>query len=118
MALLMYCNHTKLQYEYKRHGCREAATLQSVEDPEFTKWKGHNAEVGHWYKLLFEAVEMFRTRVTSKDVFFTGLGARLLFENYAPWFKCPVDDSRVPQSHLVFETERARHQDDGIGRLH
>ena len=78
MSLLMYCNDTTLQYEFKKQGCRESVPLQSVRDPEFAKWKARNAEIGHWYKLLLEAVEMFGTFATAKDVFFTGLGARLL----------------------------------------
>ena len=67
-VLLTYCNNTKLQYLYKKHACRESKPIKSYKDKAFKKLKMRNREVGHWYKLLFEAVECYGSLVTEKDV--------------------------------------------------
>ena len=83
-SLLMYCNDTDLQYKYKKYGCRESDTHQSLED-----LKQSNAEIAIWYKLLVEVVHLFGERVHAKQVLYTGLNVKLCFETFAPLFYAP-----------------------------
>ena len=83
-VLLMYCNHTNLQYMYKKKGTRETSKQQTVED-----LKRANSEIGRWYKLLTEAVIMFGVRVSRGDTFFTGLNAKLSFSSFIPIWNAP-----------------------------
>lgn len=75
VVLLMYCNYTELQNKYKKLGCRSS--------------KINNAEIGHWYRLIFEAVLFFGSKVRPKNVFFTGLNTRLCFTTFAPTWSSP-----------------------------
>merc|ERR1711971_793382 len=64
-VLLMYCNLTKLQAEYKKHGCR--GKIRSVVDEEALKKR--NSKIGWWYKLIFESVFLWGTKVAAADIF-------------------------------------------------
>merc|ERR1712062_229338 len=59
------------------------------EEMTFDEFKAMNAEIGHWYQLLFEATEFFGTDVTPTNVFYTGLNVKLSFASFAPLFFCP-----------------------------
>ena len=83
-VVLMYCNDTKLQYNYKKFGCRERYKGQTLE--ELKKW---NREIAHWHRLLFEAVKFFGQLVSPTDVFYTGLNIRLCFHTFSPKFHSP-----------------------------
>ena len=83
-VVLMYCNDTKLQYNYKKFGCRERYKGQTLE--ELKNW---NREIAHWHRLLFEAVKFFGDLVSPKDVFYTGLNIRLCFHTFSPKFHSP-----------------------------
>merc|ERR1719242_469113 len=84
VVLLMYCNNTKQQYEYKKMGCRERDSHQTLED-----LKGWNREIAHFHRLLVEVVKFFGDRVGPKQVFYTGLNIMPSFNTFTPWFKCP-----------------------------
>ena len=83
-VLLMYCNDTDLQYKYKKFGCRERDSEQTLE--ELKDW---NRDIAHWHKLLNEAVIFFGNKVRQKQVFFTGLNVKLSFQTFAPLFMAP-----------------------------
>merc|ERR1712062_969422 len=83
-VLLMYCNETILQYKYKKFGCRKVN-----EEMTRKEFKAMNAEIGHWYQLLFEAITFFGTKVTPTNVFYTGLNVKLSFASFVPRFYCP-----------------------------
>ena len=89
VVLLMYCNHTLLQNEYKKRGCRESVEMTSVDDPAFSALKDMNSEIAWWYKLITESVQFWGSRVSPKQTFFTGLNCRLLFDTLSPVFNCP-----------------------------
>ena len=101
-VLLTYCNHSELQYNYKKYGCRASQHMRSFEDAEFKLFKQRNSEIGHWYKLLFEAVQFFGDKVGPKDVFYTGLNVRLLFTTFSPHFKCPFSTTVDRMKALEF----------------
>ena len=84
VALTMYCNETKLQYLYKKFGCRQSSEEQTVED-----LKELNSEIGHWYRLLMEATRFFGSPVKSGNVFYTGLNVKLSFSTFAPVWLSP-----------------------------
>lgn len=90
-CLLLYCNHTELQFNYKKHGCRERA------GQSWDKFKAKNAEIGHWYRLLNEVVIFYGTDCAPTDVFYTGLSIKLSFTTFAPdWcspFSTTVDET-------------------------
>ena len=66
VVLLMYCNNTKLQYEYKKMGCRERDSHQTLDD--LKRW---NREIAHFHRLLVEVVYLWGDRVTPNQVFYT-----------------------------------------------
>ena len=84
-VLLMYCNLTDLQYKYKKIGCRERDTRQTLE--ELIK---SNREIAIWHRLIFEAVHFFGDLASPQQVYYTGLNAKLSFPNFAPVFNCPI----------------------------
>ena len=84
VVLLMYCNHTDLQYKYKKFGCRKRSDEQTKED-----FKSMNSEIGHFYRLLTEVVNVFGCFANSNNVFYTGLNVKLSFSNFSPEFLCP-----------------------------
>eukprot|EP01083_Nonionella_stella_P256805 879723_1 len=84
LVLMMYCNLSDLQHHYKKMGCREKH--QNEDSAECIK---RNQEIGHWYKLLSEAVIMYGTQVKHGQVFYTGINIRVSFDTYTPKFRCP-----------------------------
>ena len=72
-VLLMYCNDTKLQYTYKKFGCREMGNEQTIE--ELKEW---NREIAHWYRLLVEMVYFYGEYVSRQQVFYTGMCRNVL----------------------------------------
>ena len=94
-VLLMYCNLTDLQYKYKKFGCRERDKDQSLEE-----LKEMNQEIAHWHRLLDEVVLFFGDNVTPKQMFFTGLNAKLSFETFAPSFNAPFSTTGLDPSFL------------------
>ena len=91
-VLLMYCNLTQLQTDYKKHGCREKAG-EPFDLSALNALMLRNSEIGWWYKLIFETVMLWGTRVTVNDVFYTGLNKPMLFESMAPGWFCPFSTS-------------------------
>ena len=87
-VLILYCNFNKLQYHYKKHGCREHNDQETLQD-----LRKRNMEIGNWYKLLKECVLFYGTMATSSDTFYTGLNTRLLFGSFTPSFNCPISTS-------------------------
>ncbi len=85
LVLLMYCNLDTLQRVYKAQGCRSIKANESLEDI-----KVRNKEIGHWYQTLFETIEFYGTDVSEKDIFYTGMNIRVVFDTFAPEFTCPV----------------------------
>ena len=83
-SLLMYCNDTDLQYRYKKYGCRESDSHQSLKD-----LKKNNAEIAWWYKLLVEMVHVFGEKVRANQLLFTGLNVKLGSQTFAPVFNAP-----------------------------
>merc|ERR550525_2156325 len=65
IVLLMYCNNTKLQYEYKKMGCRERDSHQTLKD--LKRW---NREIAHFHRLLVEVVTFWGEEVTPNQVFY------------------------------------------------
>eukprot|EP01083_Nonionella_stella_P301691 1036398_1 len=84
MVLMMYCNLSDLQHHYKKMGCRE--DHPNEDSAALIK---RNQEIGHWYKLLNEAVWIYGTQVTNDQVFYTGINIRVSFDTYTPYFRCP-----------------------------
>merc|ERR550525_117079 len=84
IVLLMYCNNTKLQYEYKKMGCRERDSKQTLNE-----LKGWNREIAHWHRLLIEVVYFWGDRVSPNQVFYTGLNIMPSFNTFSPEFNCP-----------------------------
>eukprot|EP01083_Nonionella_stella_P313805 1128051_1 len=82
--LMLYCNFTDLQRNYKKLGCREMNKHESIK--EFIQ---RNQEIGHWYKLLYEVMYGYGTFVKRGDVFYTGINIPVSFNTYTPWFNCP-----------------------------
>ena len=83
-VLLMYCNLTDLQYKYKKIGCRERDSEQTLE--ELVDW---NKEIWHWHRYFYIAVYMFGDRAVPSHVFYTGLSTKLSFPSFAPIFNAP-----------------------------
>eukprot|EP01083_Nonionella_stella_P055402 146159_1 len=83
-TLMLYCNFTDLQRNYKKHGCREANKDETI--AEFIK---RNREIGHWFKLLSEAIECYGTEVEHGQIFYTGIDIPVAFDTYTPRFMCP-----------------------------
>ena len=46
-------------------------------------------EIANWYKLLYEAVWFYGSKVKEGQKFYTGLNIRLGFETFSPRFYCP-----------------------------
>ena len=86
VVLLMYCNHTDLQNDYKKKGCREMVDIQSFEDTEFTALKSRNTEIAWWYRLITESVLFWGNRARPHHTFYTGLNIPLLFDTFSPNF--------------------------------
>ena len=86
VVLLMYCNHTELQNDYKRIGCREMVDIQSFEDPEFSELKKRNMEIAWWHRLITESVLFWGSRARPHHTFYTGLNVPLLFDTFSPNF--------------------------------
>eukprot|EP01083_Nonionella_stella_P162944 535372_1 len=84
LTLMLYCNFTELQCKYKKEGCREANKNETI--AEFIK---RNQEIGHWYKLLSEAIRFYGTKVKHGQVFYTGINIPVSFDTYTPRFMCP-----------------------------
>ena len=84
-VLLMYCNLTDLQYKYKKIGCRERDSEQTLEDLIES-----NREIAIWYRLLFEVVHFFGELASAKQIYYTGLSTKLAFPSFAPVFNCPI----------------------------
>merc|ERR1719242_287574 len=84
VVLLMYCNNTKLQYEYKKMGCRERDSHQTLDD--LKRW---NREIAHFHRLLVEVVSFWGDFVGPKQVFYTGLNIMPSFNTFTPQFYCP-----------------------------
>eukprot|EP01084_Bolivina_argentea_P045065 82953_1 len=79
-VLLLYCNLTRLQNKYKSFGCK---------GNNFNLLKKQNSQIGHWYKLLFEAISIFGEIVKSNDIFYTCMDCKLLFDTFTPIFTYP-----------------------------
>ena len=88
LPLLVYCNLTPLQYNYKKWGCRETKPDQSL-----AELITNNKEIGHWYKYFFEAIKFYGTAPKEGDILFTGLKVRLLFKSFAPRWNSPFSTS-------------------------
>ena len=85
LALMMYCNLTKLQYNYKRFCCRKMN-----DDDDEKQLINRHKEISCWYKLLVEAVEFFGDRVQSGEIYYTGINTRLVFNTFTPRFYAPI----------------------------
>eukprot|EP01083_Nonionella_stella_P159197 519078_1 len=84
VTLMMYCNYTDLQRNYKQFGCREASENETI--AEFIL---KNQQIGHWYKLLYEAIMCYGTQVKHGQIFYTGINIAVSFDTFAPQFKSP-----------------------------
>ena len=84
-VLLMYCNLTDLQYKYKKIGCRERDSEQTLE--ELKEW---NREIWYWHRFFFEATYCFGDKARPSQVFYTGLNTKLSFPTFAPVFNAPI----------------------------
>ena len=116
-VLLMYCNLTKLQAEYKKHGCRgrtSGATITTTfphletgnqnEIMELEELKKRNSEIGWWYKLIYESIMLWGTPVEVEDIFYTGLDQRMLFDSMVPIWNCPFSTSVSSTVAMNFAT--------------
>ena len=101
-VLMTYCNETEMQRKYKQFGCRDDSIIRSAQDPRFARLKRRNAQIAHWYKLLYEAVEFYGERVTTEHKFYTGMGVRLLFDSFTPQFNAPLSTTTAESIALRF----------------
>ena len=85
LSMMIYTNMTEMQYKYKKYCCRKIK-----EDDDEEKLLQRHREISNWYKLLMEAVLFYGEKVKKRDVFFTGINIRLLFNTFSPRFYCPV----------------------------
>ena len=68
MSVLLYCNLSELQYQFKRKGCRYLDNEQHNKQ-NFNKFKERNREIGNWYKLLYECVIFYGYKTTQSCLF-------------------------------------------------
>ena len=105
-VLLMYCNYTELQYQYKKKGCREMTDIQSPDDPKFEEMKRRNSEIGWWYRLIHDAVNLWGTKASKNEVFLTGLDRKMIFDDMVPHWNCPFSSTVSPLIAVNFATEK------------
>lgn len=102
LSVLLYTNHTDLQYNFKKYGTRfhdKASTF-----PELKKW---NAKIGWWYIYLCQAVLFYGSECNSKtDIFYHGLSVKLLFPNFNPTFRAPISTTTAIQVAQRFATHK------------
>eukprot|EP01083_Nonionella_stella_P232356 819790_1 len=97
-CVILYTDHTALQYNYKKYGCRRNDRTQTL-----VELKQLNSEIGWWYKIFVEAVLFYGTDVDpEKDTFYHGLSAQLLFTSFSPAFKCPISTTVDPNIAAKF----------------
>ena len=88
MVILMYTNYTDLQHDYKKIGCRESDGNNYGET-----LREKNKEIGHWYRLFFESVEIYGHRTKQRQIFYTGMKSMkygMVFPTFTPYFRCPI----------------------------
>ena len=95
IPLFMYCNNDKLQYLYKKYGCRYYHNKQTLKE-----LKEKHKEIYHWYRLLFQLCYFYGNMCQRGDVFYTGLNIRLNFNTFNPTFYAPISTST---SYLIAE---------------
>ena len=104
-AISTYCDFTDLQKLYKKFGCREITQMHSLYDAEFGALKNRHKEIAWWYRLLYEGVHFFGTRVSETDVFYTGLDCHMVFDDMVPDWFCPFSTTVSSLVALNFATE-------------
>eukprot|EP01084_Bolivina_argentea_P113771 202706_1 len=84
LSLMIYCNYTELQCEFKQH-CRPWEK-ESIAD--FAK---RNAEIAIWCRYLVECCCIYGEKIDEKECLYTGLTCKLLFDSFnSTYFHCPL----------------------------
>ena len=88
-SLLLYTNKTKIQYLYKKEGCR----LKKEDEDNYKNIIPRNKQIWNWCRLFREAVTFYGYIPTQKmknNTFYHGLSVPLLFAQFAPSFQLPL----------------------------
>eukprot|EP01084_Bolivina_argentea_P020850 38730_1 len=85
LCLTIYTNNDKLQYYFKKEGCRK----KTKDEPNETAAE-RNKEISNWYKIFYETIRIFGTQCKPGNVFYHGLNRRLVFDSFTPEFQCPI----------------------------
>lgn len=101
LCVLLYTNHTQLQYHFKKYGTRFNERASS-----FTELKKYNAKIGWWYNYLCQSVLFYGSLSNSKtDTFYHGLSTKLLFPHFNPTFRAPISTTTDIEIARRFATE-------------
>ena len=100
---MVYTNETKLQYLFKKDGCRKKDVDEDIKELAM-----RNIEIGNWYKLLYESILFYGNDTKLSDTFYTGLNVKLLFDSFNPRFVCPFSTT------VQWEIANTFSQDTGI----
>ena len=88
LVLMSYTNNTKMQYHFKKYGCRRLNNKQSLD-----QLIELHLEIANWYRLLFETMKFYSIKCQLGDTFYTGMSIRLSFTTFVPYFGCPMSTS-------------------------
>eukprot|EP01084_Bolivina_argentea_P167281 290354_1 len=84
-TVTLYTNQTKMQYNFKKFGCRKQNENDTIEDiAEFNK------EIGHWYWIFSGTVRKYGQKTNKSEKLYHGLNIKLLFNRFNPYFKSPI----------------------------
>ena len=97
LSILLYTNHTELQYSFKKYGTRYSEKIKTLK-----RLKHENSKIGWWYIFLYQTVLFYGNDCNSKcDKFYHGLSCKLLFSSFNPRFNSPIStttDITIAQS--------------------
>ena len=88
LVLMSYTNNTKMQYHFKKYGCKKLYQKQPLNE----LIKSH-LEISNWYRLLFETIYFYGTVCNQNNTFYTGMSIRLSFSTFVPIFASPISTS-------------------------